>query len=153
MITSEELNKYIRKIGGLENGFTPWPHKDQTLKYCSFVLLRDLRVPDNKNPFRRKIYSVGCPDGWNLLVKNLIQELIDNGWNRELCQCKEKFGGLRFYINGASKECHDIISKYENLSYETCERCGNPGQPNDTGWITTLCDECRNKQKEKFIKL
>ena len=82
----------------------------------------------------------------------MIQELIDNGWNKELCQVKEKFGGLRFYINGASKECHDIISKYEKLSYETCERCGNPGKPNDTGWITTLCDECRNKQNNKFKK-
>jgi len=57
-------------------------------------------------------------------------------------QVKEKFGTLRFYCPSTS-----AIDKYirlaERLSAVTCEECGKPGTPNESGWISTLCEECR----------
>lgn len=61
----------------------------------------------------------------------------------DILQIKEKFGGLRFYINGGDDYINNIISFTENLSYYTCEKCGtqkNVGRTN--GWIYTLCEDC-----------
>ena len=80
--------------------------------------------------------------GWYGLVKQLIEELIELGWNKEIVQCKEKFGGLRFYINEGSDEIHNTILKYEELSYKTCEYCGDEGKTiNKKGWLITCCDK------------
>jgi hypothetical protein len=116
-MTREEFAEYLESIGGLENGyFTDRP-------------------PINEPGF----FSIG--EGWYELVKNLIDELIVAGWDKQICQVKEKFGGLRFYTNAMSDECHKIVSKYESLSYETCEKCGEPGRLRQGGWLSTLCDE------------
>ena len=55
-------------------------------------------------------------------------------------QVKEKFGGLRFYVQAATKEHYNYISFAESMSYRTCESCGNPGKTYTNGWHTTLCD-------------
>jgi len=55
-------------------------------------------------------------------------------------QVKEKFGGLRFYVNGATDKHWNFISVAENMSYRTCEECGSAGKTYTNGWHTTLCD-------------
>jgi len=55
-------------------------------------------------------------------------------------QVKEKFGGLRFYVNGATDKHWNFISVAENMSYRTCEECGAPGKTYTDGWHRTLCD-------------
>ena len=55
-------------------------------------------------------------------------------------QVKEKFGGLRFYVHRATEEHYNYISFAENMSYRTCEKCGNPGKLYTNGWHTTLCE-------------
>ena len=55
-------------------------------------------------------------------------------------QVKEKFGGLRFYVNGASDEIYNYISFAESMSYRVCEEYGAPGKTYTDGWHTTLCD-------------
>jgi len=55
-------------------------------------------------------------------------------------QVKEKFGGLRFYVNGATDKHWNYISVAENFSYRTCEECGSPGKTYTDGWHRTLCD-------------
>ena len=55
-------------------------------------------------------------------------------------QVKEKFGGLRFYVNGATDKHWNYISVAENMSYRTCEECGAPGKRYTDGWHRTLCD-------------
>ena len=108
---------FLWRMGGLKNGF-----------YA------------NRPPIKsRHFFAVG--DGWLPLIKKCIKECIKAGWNKEICQVKEKFGGLRFYINDGSKEIFDIISKYENISHTTCEECGKPGKQRSGGWIRTLCDK------------
>lgn len=56
-------------------------------------------------------------------------------------QVKEKFGGLRFYINGGDNTIHSYIEFAESMSYRTCEECGAPGQVYTDGWHVTLCEQ------------
>ena len=79
--------------------------------------------------------------GWYTLVNRLIDDLFGLGWDGELHQIKEKFGGLRFYIGAASDEVFDRILDAENESYKTCEQCGQPGKLRGDGWMYTACDE------------
>ena len=62
-------------------------------------------------------------------------------------QIKEKFGGLRVYYGGGDDYVDGLVSMAEAWSYKTCEVCGEKGSPNKTGWITTLCDNCRSKNE------
>jgi hypothetical protein len=55
-------------------------------------------------------------------------------------QVKEKFGGLRFYVQAATDKHYQYISFAESMSYRTCEECGNPGKTYTDGWHRTLCD-------------
>jgi hypothetical protein len=55
-------------------------------------------------------------------------------------QVKEKFGGLRFYVNHASEKHYNYITFAENMSYRICEECGAPGNLYTDGWHTTLCE-------------
>ena len=117
-MTREEMNGYLESIGGLENGM--YSNKPK-ITSCDFF---DVQV------------------GWYPLIKNLIDELITLGWDKQVTQVKEKFGGLRFYINGGSDEIYDKITKAEKLSHETCELCGKKGElRTKIRWFTTLCDE------------
>ena len=117
-MTREEMNDYLESIGGLENGM--YSNKPK-ITSCDFF---DVQV------------------GWYPLIKNLIDELITLGWDKKVTQVKEKFGGLRFYINGGSDEIYDKITEAEKLSHETCELCGKKGElRTKIRWFTTLCDE------------
>ena len=118
MMTKEEMNDYLESIGGLENGM--YSNKPK-ITSCDFF---DVQV------------------GWYPLIKNLIDELITLGWDKQVTQVKEKFGGLRFYINGGSDEIYNKITEAEKLSHETCELCGKKGElRTKIRWFTTLCDE------------
>lgn len=60
-------------------------------------------------------------------------------------QVKEKFGGLRFYVDGGDDYTDGIIRMAEAMSVVTCEECGNVGTVGGSGWISTKCDEHRKK--------
>ena len=116
VLTDKELNDYLISIGGLTNVFT------------------GNKVTDSD------FFQVSL--GWNLIIKNLIRDLIKLGWNKEVIQVKEKFGGLRFYINEGTDEIHQRIGQAELESMKTCEITGRPGKlRTDIGWYRTLCDE------------
>jgi hypothetical protein len=118
MMTDKQFEEYLQSIGGLINGWREDPEPIMSRHFC----------------------SVG--DGWLQLLHDCIAELLAAGWDKHVLQIKEKFGGLRFYIGSSSQEVHDIIMKYEELSYETCEVCGETGRPRtDLGWHRTLCDK------------
>lgn len=88
-----------------------------------------------------------CGDGWVPLIESLIVDLIAFGWDKQLGQVKEKFGGLRFYLDGeTTDDINKRISEAESQSFKVCEACGNPGSDKgSTAWISTLCDDCRKK--------
>jgi hypothetical protein len=113
-----EMNQFLESIGGLENGF-----------FTDREPIVDSGFFDVKK-------------GWFPIIKSLIEDLIKLGWNKETTQVKEKYGGLRFYINAGSDEIHQRILQAEKESYETCEECGKSGElRKDIGWYSTLCDE------------
>jgi hypothetical protein len=125
----KEINEFLESIGGLENGF----YSD--------------RDPIKDSGF----FSVGV--GWYPLIKDLITDLIELGWDKQICQVKEKFGGLRFYINAASDDVHKRIREATELSYETCETCGEKGELKKImGWYTTLCDKHYEEHKSNIQK-
>jgi len=88
--------------------------------------------------------------GWYELTKNLITDLIALGWDKRICQVKEKFGGGRFYIDEHNEETFQRIQAWENDTFKTCEQCGstNSVTTGGKGWEVTLCDTCRNKPKD-----
>ena len=91
--------------------------------------------------------------GWFKIINDLCITFSKFGDEVIASQVKEKFGGLRFYINGVPKEHSDEIYKAievaEIASVETCEYCGKPGRQAGKGWIKTTCVQC--DEKAKFI--
>lgn len=83
-------------------------------------------------------FEVG--DGWFDLIKELSEKLEPMGV--VAVQVKEKFGGLRFYVNHATDAAWDLIEEAEAKSETICERCGDPGELRGEHWVTTLCDNC-----------
>lgn len=127
-MNKEQMNEFLQSIGGFKNGFN----------------LESNPITDSD------FFEVGL--GWFPLIKDLITDLIELGWNKEVCQVKEKFGGLRFYINAATSEAHKRISQAEIESMSICEVTGKPGKlRTDIGWYRTLCDEEYNKIISKNI--
>ena len=76
--------------------------------------------------------------GWSELIDAIYDRLPPTA---HICQVKEKFGGLRFYVDEVSSEVWDFIDEMEERSFQICEVCGQPGKPREGGWIRTLCDE------------
>ena len=88
-----------------------------------------------------------CGDGWYDIINSLSQEIetiITNNPSLgpiKVGQVKEKFGGLRYYLDeGGCPEIYKAIEKAEKLSLFTCEVCGQPGKMRNDGWIKTLCN-------------
>lgn len=89
------------------------------------------------------IQGITAGDGWYDVIYDLCTILMQVSPKTRAVQVKEKFGGLRFYVDTTTEEGYKAIDASEELSLRTCEDCGGPGSPNDVGWITTLCDSCR----------
>jgi len=76
-------------------------------------------------------WGIDCGDGWYWLIDRLcaaIQGYVD-GKNGEVAQVeaaqvKEKFGTLRFYVDGADENIRRWIQYTEYLSAHICEECG-----------------------------
>ena len=82
---------------------------------------------------------------WRLCVdlEPLVTEMERaSGRKFEVLQVKEKFGGLRFYVNCRRNEAiRQRIGIAADESFHTCEVCGQPGTLREERWIKTLCDE------------
>lgn len=62
-------------------------------------------------------------------------------------QVKEKFGGLRFYVQQGTDEVYKLVSEAEAKSYHICEVCGVGGELIVVGGIyMTRCDEHSNQR-------
>lgn len=102
-----------------------------------------------------------CEQGWWPLIEdakrivnefNLKQSNIDD-IILEFVQIKEKWGGLRLYLNEYVPEIADKIHEIENKSYKICEHCGtseNVKTEYTHSWVMTLCDKCREEEIKKF---
>lgn len=99
-------------------------------------------------------WGIDTGDGWYRLLDRLcaaIQSYIDGGDGKigqvEAVQVKEKFGTLRFYVDGGDEVVSKLIGCAERLSGQICEECGatEDACTNTAGWLKTLCRRCRER--------
>lgn len=104
--------------------------------------------------------------GWDDLIVELDKKLAEIDPDYVLHQCKEKFGGLRYYTAhhrgtcdagdnesySAHIDCNfsNLIRQAEAKSFTICEECGKDGTLREGGWIRTLCDQCELKRQERL---
>ena len=128
----------------------------------------------------------GCGKGWKPLIRTAFETFKSQEaksyfwWQRVyVAQIKEKFGGLRIYVDtpaswyfdhyikygddpiyakfGETVEVDRVISDLEGKSFKTCENCGKTQEedssvaPAGPGWIKTYCHACR-KEKDSLHK-
>ena len=104
-------------------------------------------------PITTNLMSWGfcCDDGWFSLIYDLSKEITEhaekNGLDPKASQVKEKFGGLRFYVESEDEAISKLIDEAEAKSFTLCEECGEPGitRRNKSNWLVTLCQKCRNQ--------
>jgi hypothetical protein len=100
---------------------------------------------DSRYPFAQDGFE--CSDGWYDVISEMLEEINevferDNIEDLSVFQIKEKFGGLRVYLENAPRELHNIVSKAEDRALETCELCGQKGSIDQkASWIRTLCED------------
>lgn len=100
-------------------------------------------------PMTESLMTFGfeCGDGWYNLIYTLCEELEKQARTEdvplpEAQQVKQKLGGLRFYVVGATREMLDLIDAAETRSEALCEICGDQAERfSDRGWIKTRCKE------------
>ena len=109
-------------------------------------------------------WGVCTGEGWFDLIYQLCQKLEpmilavpeDKRKFYKASQVKEKLGGLRFYMRASTNEMENVIDEAEELSYQTCEKCGKPGQLcgdyNKGEWLYTSCKEHAKDQHKKNFK-
>jgi hypothetical protein len=127
--------------------------KDENEKYLTTTYPK--MFPSNDG-----FWGFECSDGWftiiNMLCRNIQSHL---NWKQEIPQVvvkqvKEKFGGLRFYVEGGDEYTNGLISMAEAMSEHTCEVCGHPGETRQGGWIKVLCDDHHaERQAERKARL
>ena len=142
---------------------------DQELQEKLFTEYSELFSNRTKSPMESCMsFGIECNSGWYELLSSVCWRISQHEKNIEdrkriladrpekikedleynavkFDQIKEKNGGLRIYYNGGDNYVRGVVSMAEEYSYKVCEVCGNSGKPNKGGWISTLCDNCRNK--------
>jgi hypothetical protein len=92
---------------------------------------------------------ISPPVGWVPLVLKLNEDLVAILPDYTIAQVKEKFAGLRYYIDsfGVAKDdprialARELIAEAESDSQSICQVCGEPGRFRDVSWNATLCDK------------
>jgi hypothetical protein len=94
-------------------------------------------------------------EGWYALVNDLDEAVLALVPGRRILQIKEKFGGLRYYVElpdtdpAARERARALIGIAEDRSYKVCEDCSTTdGVTTEAigetyGWVRSLCPSCR----------
>jgi len=128
--------------------------ENQILLRCP-TIYRDSHLGPKENLM---CFGFECGDGWFQIIYDLsvaieeqAEKLKADGVPMEqlpsVCQVKEKFGGLRYYVNNLFGDIDKLIDAAEVQSQQTCDVCGGPAQcqyVND--WLRTICNTCADKQ-------
>jgi len=114
-------------------------------------------------------WGITCGDGWYNILDSLCQTIknrVNSVNNRidleiqnkkptlvpfntqkkmycEAAQVKEKYGSLRFYIDGGDVYIRGAIAMAESLSKVVCELCGNIKKLDNNKQIKVRCEKCR----------
>jgi len=99
--------------------------------------------------------------GWHSLIEDLCfgleklcrHEIRHNDNLPFINDMKEKYGSLSISVYGIlldddlGEKMWKLINECEELSSRTCEECGRPGKPTQSGWIKTYCEEHNHERK------
>ena len=103
-------------------------------------------------PFRdmfKQSFGVSTIPGWYPLVEKLLLDIRalpkDDGMVR-VNQIKEKFGGLRVYVEVSGSDdfkerVRDMIEQAEKEASHTCEFCSDPGVLRTSEWMRVTCEK------------
>ena len=100
----------------------------------------------------KKSDNIYVGNGWRNIVNTLCEDIIAIDDTVDVSQVKEKFGTLRFYINGGNSEIYNLICNAEEESLYVCEICGSKENVETRPfkgamWLLTLCKMCRSKNE------
>lgn len=104
----------------------------------------------------RRAFRINCGPGWIPLLEETVEQLLEVQPGFEILQVKEKFGGLRIYIQPCSPQSQEILLETGRRSLSICEFTGKPGETEmltgsaHTGpWLgsyyKTVCPEIRDE--------
>ena len=117
---------------------------------CSEWLFAKEQYDHLKDRVGKQKYDFGLDQAYNTIVTEEdvaeAKRLMDEEAEKipVVTQVKEKYGGLRFYVQYANDEQYAMIRFAESMSYRTCEVCGDRGKSNKDGWVTTRCEKHRD---------
>jgi len=141
------------------------PHNSDPIRWCrECAVAEKLAHVERMKRFPTVLANVTCgfhcPPGWLPMVEKLCA-LLERIGGIACVQVKEKFGGLRFYIESEPPPVDmfgpsgvtmlrslpktlagDLIAACEEASFAVCLYCGAPGTLRRGGWWRTLCDGC-----------
>lgn len=88
--------------------------------------------------------------GWANIVRPVVERAVAKGV--PIAQVKEKFGGLRIYLDVRDKELEEMISEAEFEADVTCEICGTKENVSTRGkyWVKTLCEQHHKEREERY---
>lgn len=136
-------------------------------KYPEIFQQRHLTIQESCMP-----WGICCGDGWYNIIDVLCRCITNHVMNvnssleykkskgeslevepmrtPQASQVKEKFGGLRFYVDYADEYTYALIHMAETMSYVTCYTCGSPGNTtNSKGWMMRLCQPCKDEHDKR----
>ena len=116
---------------------------------------------ENAYDFTRTELTI-MPTGWFIafgseIVRQLNKAMLSTRkslpYEYTITDIKEKYGGLRWYDTGATKEMYQIIDNFEEQSKTTCVICGEKRKPLKDDWGVPICDNvigCPNKLEDRY---
>ena len=122
------------------------------------MLYSDYRQAKDRYEYLAEVGAGNVHYGTKLLTQEEIDEAkakMDEEMEKVpvAVQVKEKFGGLRFYVDRATEEHYNYINFAENMSYRTCEVCGSPGKRYTDGWHQVLCDAHAKEDGREMLEM
>jgi len=92
--------------------------------------------------------------GWYPIIVALDRRLAELDEDYVVHQVKEKFGGLRYYVEpsesaspGTRTAMREVVKEAQSVAERTCEECGADGAVlrDDRVYWQTLCDGCSTR--------
>jgi hypothetical protein len=97
-----------------------------------------IQVSQSKKGWRKYLYTATNKFGTSLFSVSDCYERVDNPAVK-VGQIKEKFGTLRYYVDGYDDWIQGMLDLAEMISSHTCQETGEPGQLCVRGgWYATL---------------
>lgn len=131
------------------------PHNSDPIRWCKDCAVAEKlaqldRMKRWPNTLANVVCGYHCPPGWIGPVERLT-DLLERIGGIRCVQVKEKFGGLRYYVESDDETpvpperrelVYGLIHACEAACSIICLYCGAPGRLRGGGWVRTLCDSC-----------